>query len=219
MTFCVLQADSWSVNLGTKTLPAPPSILSTERFRASYLDPSRLVRISSYRGGEPFFGVSGFNRFDAPGALSGNAEYGACYLGQSLAVAIAESVLHDAEPVDGRYLVAPEILLSRHVWRFSGTKLKLLALHGTLLKRLGGTAELSGTGDYILTQRWAGAVFSNPAGYDGFSYMSRHLSSGKAVVLFDRAKSKLVMGRPIPLMNFPGFAAAARSLGIHGGDQ
>ena len=203
--------------MGTKALPAPPSILSTERFRASHLDPSRLVRISSYSGGEPFFGVSGVNRFDAPGALAGNAEFGACYLGQSLKVAIAESVLHDAEPVDGRYLVAPDSLLSRYAWRFSGTNLKLLALHGTLLKRLGGTAELSGTSDYMLTQSWAGAVFSNPAGYDGFSYMSRHVNSGKAVVLFDRAKSRLIAGRPIPLLNVPGFAAAARSLGIHGG--
>lgn len=203
--------------MATRTLPDPPSILSTERFPVTYLDPARLFRISSYASGEPYFGRSGANRFDAPGARAGAPEFGACYLGQTLAVAIAESLLHDAEPIEGRYVVAEDSLLSRYVWRFSGSNLKPLALHGPLLKRLGGTAELSGTGDYGLTQRWAGAVFANPANYDGFIYMSRHLNTGKAVVLFDRALARLIPGTPVRLVNAPGFGAAARALGIHGG--
>lgn len=203
--------------MATKALPLPPSLLSTERFAANYLDPERLIRISSYASGEPFFGRSGGNRFDAPGTITGHAEYGACYLGQNLTVALAESVLHDAEPVDGRYVVAPESLAARHVWRFTGKNLKLLELNGPLLKRLGGNAELSGSGNYALTQQWAYAVFNNPAAYDGFSYMSRHINNGKAVILFDRAGAKLTGGSCVPLLKAPGLAAAARALGIHGG--
>ena len=203
--------------MATKPLPLPPSILSTDRFPVKYLDPGRLVRISSYTNGEPFFGRSGGNRFDAPGAIAGHAEYGACYLGHNLTVALAESVLHDAEPVDGRYAVAPETLAARHVWRFTGKNLKLLELTGPFLKMLGGSAELAGYRDYALTQLWAHAVFNNPAAYDGFSYMSRHINDGKAVVLFDRAGAKLDGATNTPLLRVPGYAAAARALGIHGG--
>lgn len=203
--------------MATKALPPPPTILSTERFDVTELAPAALYRVSSYANGEPFFGRSGGNRFDAPGVLASHAEYGACYLGQSLMVALAESVLHDAEPVDGRYIVAPETLARRHVWRFAGPPLKLLDLSGALLKRLGGSAELAGGGNYALTQQWAHAVFRNPDCFDGFAYMSRHMNDEKAVILFDRAGDKLASGTSTLLLKTPGFAAAARKLGIHGG--
>lgn len=95
-------------------------------------------------------------------------------------------MLHDAEPVQGRYVVFPKSLAARYDWRFTGRNLKLLDLNGALLKRLGGDAELSRSGDYALTQQWAHAVFDNPAAYDGFSYMSHHIRDGRAVILFDR---------------------------------
>lgn len=46
--------------------PPPPELFNT-RLPKQYLPPKRLVRISGYRTGEPHFGTSGANRFDAPG--------------------------------------------------------------------------------------------------------------------------------------------------------
>jgi len=87
-------------------------------------------------------------------------------------------------------------------------------LHGALLKRMAGHADLAGTTDYSLTQSWALAVFNNPPVFDGFVYMSRHQNTGKAAMLFDRAAPRLTAVRPLPLLCVKGFAAAARAFGI-----
>jgi hypothetical protein len=90
----------------------------------------------------------------------------------------------------------------------------LLDLTGTLLKRLGGNADLAGTTNYALTQQWAHAVHDNRSGYDGFLYMSRHLNTKRAVALFDRAKSRIHLESYSPLANATGFKAAVKRFGI-----
>lgn len=200
--------------MAAKALAAPPAILSTDTTLAvTLLDPGKLFRVSGFVAGEPHFGATGGNRFDAPGCLRGQPEYQSCYLGLALDVAIAESLLHDALPFDGAYPVAGSTLLNRYVHRFTGTQLRLPGLHGALLKRMAGHADLAGTTDYSLTQSWALAVFNNPFAFDGFVYMSRHLNTGKAM-LFDRAAARLTATRPRPLLYVKGFAAAARAFNI-----
>ncbi|MFM9433761.1 hypothetical protein ACFDR9_000805 [Janthinobacterium sp. CG_23.3] len=202
--------------MAAEALGLPPPYLSTEKLAFKRCDPAKLFRISSHGTGEPYFGRSGANRFDAPGSAAGAAEFSACYLGFSLTVAIAESVLHDEVPLDGGYGIAQTTLDGKYVWRFQGSALRLANLTGAPLKRLGGHADLGGTCDYATTQHWSLAVHRNPGRFDGFVYMSRHLNTEMAVILFDRTGPKIQMATATKLLADPGFAAAAETLGIVG---
>lgn len=191
-----------TARLGVPRLPALdlPIIL---------LEPRNLIRISRYASGEPHFGRTGGNRFDDPDRL-----YGTCYFGESLLVALAETLLHDAVAVRGAFRVHPDNIASRHVLRFEGQALRLANLTGASLKRLGGHAGLSGTASYRLPQRWSQAVHAHAEQVDGFVYMSRHLNTERAIVLFDRAGAKLRLALATPLTACPELAAAARELGL-----
>jgi hypothetical protein len=61
------------------------------------VSPALLYRVSSHDSGEPFFGRSGGSRFDDAAKVVAR-RFGTCYLGLSLTVAFAESVIHDVEP-------------------------------------------------------------------------------------------------------------------------
>lgn len=197
-------------------LGPPPAMLTTStRLATTMVDPAQLYRISRYSTGEPYFGRSGHDRFDAPDCKTGNAAYGTCYLGLSLQVAIAKTLLHDEEPINGEFELSLTELNRHFVNRFVGLPLRLLCLTGATLKRMAGHADLAGTVDYSLTQRWSQAVFDNPLKFDGFVYMSRHLNTDGAVVLFDRAASTIKMVSPSSaLPKAPGFPDAAVHLGI-----
>jgi hypothetical protein len=191
-----------TVRLGAPRLPA-------EALPCIFLEPRTLIRISGFTTGEPHFGRTGGNRFDDP-----DRSYGTCYFGASLVVAMAETLLHDAVAARGMFRVHPERIASRHVLRFDGAALRLADLTGASLKRLGGHAGLSGTASYRLPQRWSQALHRHPAMVDGFVYMSRHLNTERAIVLFDRAGGRIRMVEATPLIQYPGFAQAARELGI-----
>ncbi len=147
-----------------------------------------LYRVSRHASGEPYFGRSRGNRFDDPTWKRAN-RFGTCYLGLDLTVAMAESLLHDVEPTDGRFQVPIAEIESRYVFRFLGPALRIANLTGTSLFVLGGNGELSGTTDYKLTQKWARAVYAHPDAVDGFLYMSRRVNDSLAVVLFERDKA------------------------------
>ena len=200
--------------MAAEPLGLPPAQLTTTPFPKTFLAPARLVRVSAYTTGEPYFGTSGANRFDAPGAAAGSAAYAVCYLGTHLDVAIAESILHDEMPVDGAFQLTRAQLDGRHALYFSGRRLHLLDLSGPLLKRLGGSADLAGTTDYGLTQAWSQAVYANPARYDGFLYMSRHLNTRRAVALFDRAAGKIALDGHARLASARGFRQAVARFNI-----
>lgn len=199
--------------MAAKALGLPPSDLNTIKLKSDSCDPGKLFRVSSYRTGEPYFGMSGANRFDAPGTT---AMFGSCYLGYKLSVAFAESVLHDEMPVAGKFHIAQTTLDSKYVLRFQGQQLKLANLTGAHLKRIGGHADLAGSVDYSVTRQWSLAVYNHPDKFDGFIYMSRHLNTDKAVILFDRADTKINFLDATKLVEFAGFAYAAKKLGIVG---
>jgi hypothetical protein len=170
------------------TLQPPGANFLQLTLEVELIDPALLYRVSRHASGEPYFGRSRGNRFDDPTWKRAD-RFGTCYLGLDLTVALAESLLHDVEPEEGRFAVALSEIEGRYVHRFYGPALRLANLTGTALFVLGGNGELSGTTDYKLTQRWSRAVFAHPDKVDGFLYMSRRVNDSLAVVLFERDKS------------------------------
>lgn len=205
--------DLWIAKLAARELESPPSEFGAIKLDIVYKNPEKLLRVSSRNTGEPHFGFSGVNRFDAPGTPK---EFGACYLGCKLSVAFAESVLHDEMPISGEFHIAQTELDNKYVVRFYGKKLRLANLTGARLKRAGGHAGLSGSIDYSITQQWSLAVFNHPSNVDGFVYMSRHVDTDNAVILFDRAASKISMLDATRLVKFKSFASVVEMLGIVG---
>lgn len=193
-----------------KTLEFPPSDIDTQPLPLLKIPPSKLLRISRHKSGEPYFGRSGSSRFDDP-----HNRYGTCYFGTKLTVAIAETVLHDEVAKGGKFEIAPETLESRYVIQMQCSDLRLANLTGASLKRFNGI-DLSATASYKITQRWSLSIHEHPDKVDGFVYMSRHLNTDKAIVLFDRAKSKISMVDATLLLDFKGFAYAGKKLGMKG---
>lgn len=199
-------------------LPPPDANFPTLPLQVDLHDPSVLYRVSTHNTGEPYFGRSRGNRFDDPSAKKAS-RFGTCYLGFDLTVAIAESLLHDATPKNGRFEVPVSEIDARYVFRFAGPELRLANLTGTILLALGGSGEISGTTNYTLTHKWARAVYDHPEQVDGFLYMSRRVNDRLAVVLFERDPKNplaLMPSKPVGLGVHPGFAKSAKELRLTG---
>ncbi len=154
------------------------------------IDPMELVRLSRFNTGEPYFGRSKANRFDDPRFDTASQRFGTCYFGLSLAGAFAETVLRNRTAAGGGFsLTASE--LERYVIGFEGDSLQVAALFGKSLLTLGGNGALSTITPYDIPQQWSLAIHRHPASVDGFAYVSRHLNTEMAIVLFDRAQPKL----------------------------
>lgn len=199
----------------TKSLAQPNASFANHKLTLVDVEPKRLLRISTHNTGEPYFNKSAKNRFDDPNPDS-TKRYGTCYFGFKLTVAIAETLLHDLNPVGGHFLIHPDRIDERFTIHYQGSRLTLAKMVGIPLRQAGLSAELSGTSFYTKPQRWSAALYNHPSKVDGFIYMSRHLNTEQAVVLFDRAKPKIQMDTATQLSKYPGFAKAAKLLGIRG---
>lgn len=178
------------------TLRPPSEHFANATLVTRTIPPAALVRVSRYETGEPYFGKSGGNRFDDPRK---RRRYGTSYFGFDLHCAFAETVLHDEVAdlaVGGFPLVTTE--LERFVPSFTGSPLTVAVLHGLPLKNLGGDGALSTVVPYGIPQQWPLAVHGHGRRVDGFLYMSRHLNTSEALVLFDRAEPKLTLERAVP---------------------
>ena len=206
-------------------VPLPPRDLASIPLRTVELPPAKLLRISRFRSGEPFFGRSAANRFDDPGRVK-SRRFGTCYLGCSLEVAIAETLLHDELPEAGGFSIAVTEIESRWLVRFKGLPggvgpgaaggpLRLADLTGTALKTLVGSGGISTIMPYDVPQRWAAALHAHPAAVDGLVYMSRHVNDERAVVVFDRAAAKLGAPRYQPLAEARGALKALMNLRVN----
>jgi len=196
-------------------LKPPPSDLHDISLETVEVHVESLYRISKHASGEPYFGRSAGNRFDDH-SRPPSKRYGTCYLGLTLQVAIAETVLHDLMPMGGHFVVSPDELESKQVVRFQGGILKLAKLTGTALKRIVGSSEISTTFHYDLPQAWAAALHAHPAKIDGLLYMSKQINDERAVVIFNRARRKFDSASYTPLPREPDFDAAIRALSIRG---
>lgn len=184
-------------------LPLPTREVSVDKLR----------RISGHDSGEPYFGKKGLYRFDDP-----KKKFGTCYCGLDLDTAVAETLLHDAVPTDGKFEVAKAVLESKHLVKLKPNanldKLVLADLTGANLKRFGGDNSLSSEVPYDTAQKWSAAVHAHSSNVDGIYFVSRQLNDKRAVVLFDRAKPKLGAATYKKLSSAPGLQRAKDKLGI-----
>ncbi|NVH74135.1 RES domain-containing protein [Paraburkholderia sp. JPY432] len=170
--------------MAARALRNPARNFGTFALPVVTLKAKRLVRISSYCSGEPHFGKTATHRFDDP-----KKEYGTSYFGLNLATAVAESLLHDLEPVGTRYRIAADEVKRRFIHTFDGEDLTLADLTGQSMNVLGAHAGLFGTAKYSIPMRWSRAIHAHPADVDGILYVSRMMAPHLAVVLFDRGGS------------------------------
>lgn len=117
-------------------LKAPPRNFARRLLTVVEVDPARLLRISKFDSGEPYFGRTAGNRFDDP-RKPVRRRFGTNYAGLSLRVAFAETILHDEEPTDGKFEIAGAAVSSRFVVQFGGEPLRIADLTGVALKRAG----------------------------------------------------------------------------------
>lgn len=159
------------------------------------VDPASLLRLSNFPATEPWWSRGAY-RFDGPPATEPNS-FGTCYLSDSLAVAFAESVIHESSRfVSGHYEIAQAELARRHVVRFTAvsgssgaakTELVLADLTGAALKLLGLNNDISSGNDYDMPMLWAQAIHAANPKWDGVRYVSRQHNGGTAVALFERS--------------------------------
>lgn len=140
------------------------------------------VRIHRTTLGALHFGISGDNRFDDP-----DRGYGVCYAARTLTGAFAETCLRQV----GASLVPLASLAARSATEFRVTaELRLVAMHGPGLVRLGATAAVS-SGTYDISQPWSRAIHAHPAAPDGIAYRSNHDNGEFCAALFDRCRDRL----------------------------
>lgn len=193
------------------TLALPPANFDQIALKRVTLDPAKLYRVSRHGSGEPFFGRSGSNRFDDPRIPK---QFGTCYLGTTLKVAIAESLLHDEIARNGGFTLGESAVSSRFVVRFQGDSLTLADCTGAALKRCGADGSFSTQVPYDVPQQWALAIHRHPDQVDGFTYVSRHMNTHLAVALFERAGAKLRSAQYTVFKDYSGALRALRAFNV-----
>lgn len=194
-------------------LQPPPADFSALALHVKEVPVTSLKRVGRHGSGEPYFGRHAAFRFDDPAK-----GFGTCYCGQQLDTAIAETILHDELPQRGRFRIRQEEVNGRYLVTFAagahGGLLRLADLTGRHLKRLGGDNSLSAEHPYDVTQQWAAAVHAHPDKVDGFVFVSRQLNDKRAIVVFDRARTKFGVPTYTPLPQARGLTQARNRLGI-----
>lgn len=126
-----------------------------------------------------FFGRTGRYRFDAPAG-----EFGILYAGHDEYCAFIETFGHS---LNSRVVTMDELKRRDLACLVANRPLRLVDLTGSGLSRLGADNRVC-TGDYLLAQRWALALWRHDDQPDGLSYRSRLDPSRQCVALFDRAQ-------------------------------
>lgn len=198
------------------SIPAPPPDFGLRPLDIAERQLAGWHRISRFASGEPFFGRSGTGRFDDS---QRPARFGTCYLAASLAAAFGETLLRDALQAGGHYPMAWASIESRWHYAVQGTGtpqagLRLADFRGAALRGLGLDIGFIFTTDYRHTQPWAVAVHAHPACVDGLLYLSRQVPGDEVVVLFDRARDRLRLDGPTPLIDAPSLARVLRTLRV-----
>jgi len=158
-----------------------------------------LVRLSKYPTTEPYWSHGRF-RFDGPPAGAAGA-FGTCYAADDLAVAFAESVIHESAWFkNGHYEVSKADLDLRHIislHRPKAPELVLADLTGENLKALGLNNDLSSGDDYTLPMAWSQGVHDADRKWDGLLYVSRQRNDALAVAIFERSGVKKKSARKL----------------------
>lgn len=107
-----------------------------------------------------------------------------------------------------------EELSERWVHEFCTDGLELVNFVGPSLLRLGGNGSISSGLDYQISQAWSAKLHAHPAQVDGIRYVSRQLNDQCSVVVFDRAREKLVARSCFRLLDHPEAPDALAELGV-----
>jgi hypothetical protein len=122
-------------------------------------------------------------RFDAPGG-----EYGTCYFGESLGVALLETLVRGRK----RPLISRADLEVRGGSAFGvAPPLQMLQLEGAGLPSFGISAHEVMGSDYAACQDLARRVHAQLSEVDGIQYRSRWDSGSLCWAVFDRAESRI----------------------------
>lgn len=169
--------------------PLPPAGLAS-RPLPLHLLPAGTVLARIHRAEyEPLFfgpgaGRAPMGRWDAPAG-----EFGVCYLAEEARTAFAETFLR----TPGETLLSDAALAGRSLARMRLKRaLRLVALHGEGLARLGATAAVC-SGPYAVCRAWSLALHGHPERPDGIRYRARHDDDGFAVALFTRGADALAV--------------------------
>jgi hypothetical protein len=156
-----------------------------------------------------FFGRTGRSRFDAPAG-----EYGVIYVAATIDGAFVETFIRDLQV----YVIADSSLRLRRLTTVKvRRRLRLVDLRGSGLRQIGADARLW-TGDYLVSRRWALALYQHPAQVDGLYYCSRHDPRQYCAAIFDRAQSALEDGDSVCLADQEHAALLGRLLETYGTD-
>jgi hypothetical protein len=163
--------------------PALPKRLPIRRVRTGI----RWMRIHLRTREALWFGpASGrrpIHRFDDPAG-----QFTVCYLGTTLEVCFAETFLRNP-PV--RIMALGDLAMRSVATVEVRRDLRLVALQGPGLARLGVTAEVASRSDYALSQRWSRTLWEHNDTPDGILYRPRHDDSAFCIAVYDRAKDAL----------------------------
>ncbi|WP_223277348.1 MULTISPECIES: hypothetical protein [Cupriavidus] len=58
-------------------------------------------------------------------------------------------------------------------------------------------------------------MHDHPSDVDGFLYMSRHVNTEEALVVFERARKKLTLKDAVSFLDYPHAARVMKSFNIH----
>ena len=184
-------------------LPDPGSF--EDLLRPIRIEVASLVRLSRHPATEPYWSA-GVYRFDDPDP-GGAGPYGTCYTASTIAVASAESVIHECGRfVRGSYEVPAAELTERSVVRFVCDRRKTLVLAdltGAALKALGLNNDISASADYTASQAWARAIHSASPRWDGIRYVSRQMNQGFAYAIFERGGLRKLRADKLTTANKP----------------
>lgn len=155
------------------TIPAGTTLIRVHRggHRADTFNPT--AQPTAERGG----------RFD-----SINGAYAYSYLGDGLAVAVAETLMQDVPIGRVARRLRHRDLAGRYLARVLTTRsLTVVDLCGPALRHLGASLELTkcGSHDYVTTRLWAARLRHWCPAAAGFVYRPRHDENAMAYVLFD----------------------------------
>jgi hypothetical protein len=178
------------------------------------VEASKLVRVTGHPRGEPYFGRTGRNRFDAPVPTPA---FGVTYCAPTLPTAFAESVLHIDKRFDTKrncWVVSRTAVIDTswvvNLQRPHAPKLRLFPLCGDLLTTMNIGNIVSAGRDYRATREIAAVIHNDDTTADGILYVSNRHNLHLAVALFERSGVTTVQtpGAYVPLSAHPDYRAA-----------
>lgn len=184
------------------------------------VEASALVRVTSHPHGEPYFGRTGGNRFDAPGT---RPAFGVTYCAPILPTAFAESVLHIDRRFDTKrncWVVSRARVIDASwvvdLQRPHAPQLQLFPLCGDLLTTMNIGNIVSAGRDYRATREIAAVIHNDDATADGILYVSNRHNLRLAVALFKRSgvTTQQAPGAYVPLSAHPDYRATLEAFDV-----